>query len=233
VPSRARSATPRPTTQRSKPVQARIASPCSHSLTRQAVFEHRRGPLRGLVFVSGSERGQNRRRSSGLGLRLAEAVKLDYLLLDFGGDVRHDVRVEEAVVLLFRLPHLGYAEALGILIRDVEDEARLLLDLLDQRRRDLVVLGRGESRRRGGESGQALPICLHRQRRNDLYTCGAPFGTELEDPAESGSELGGSIAGVLSLRLVRLHPRAHPRFAGSPSAGCHAQDAGPVRRLLL
>jgi hypothetical protein len=60
-----------------------------------------------------------------------ETVKLDYLLLDLGWDVRDDVLVEEAVVLLLRLPHLGHAGALGVLKGDVEHEARLLLDLLD------------------------------------------------------------------------------------------------------
>ena len=60
-----------------------------------------------------------------------EAVKLDYLLCDLSRHVRHDVLVEVGVVLLFRLPHLGDAEALGVLKRDVEHEAWLLLDLLD------------------------------------------------------------------------------------------------------
>src|SRR5207245_1372903 len=73
-----------------------------------------------------------------------DAVQLDYLLLDLGRDVRHDVLVEERVVLLFRLPDFGYAEALGILERDVEHEAGLLLDQLDQLRRDLVVLRRSD-----------------------------------------------------------------------------------------
>jgi hypothetical protein len=60
-----------------------------------------------------------------------EAVKLDHFLCDLSRDVRHNLLVEEGVVLLFRLPHLGNAEALGVLERDMEHEARLLLEQLD------------------------------------------------------------------------------------------------------
>ena len=66
-------------------------------------------------------------------------MQLDDLLLDLTGDVRHDVLIEVAVVLVFRLPDLGHAEALRVLKGGVEDEARLVLDQLDERRRDLVV----------------------------------------------------------------------------------------------
>jgi hypothetical protein len=48
-------------------------------------------------------------------------------------------------VLLLRLPDLSNAEALRILERDVEHEPRLLLELLDYWRRDLVVLCRAEA----------------------------------------------------------------------------------------
>src|SRR5882672_1819162 len=73
-------------------------------------------------------------------LRLDDVVDLDHFLLDLHGDVRNDVRVEPGVVLLLRLPRLGDAEALRVFERDVEHEAGLLLDRLDERRRDPVVI---------------------------------------------------------------------------------------------
>ena len=68
-------------------------------------------------------------------------MDLNNFLLDLHGDVRYDVVVEPGVMLLLRLPDFGNTEALGILERDVEHEPRLLLELLDYWRRDLVVLG--------------------------------------------------------------------------------------------
>jgi hypothetical protein len=63
------------------------------------------------------------------------AVQVDDLLRDLEWDVRLHVLVEPGVVLLLRLPHLSDDEAAGVFIGDMEQEARLLLDLLDERRR--------------------------------------------------------------------------------------------------
>jgi hypothetical protein len=60
-------------------------------------------------------------------LRLVNAMEVDYLLRDLHRNVGLHVRVEPSVVLLPRLPHLGNDETVGIFIRDVEQEARLLL----------------------------------------------------------------------------------------------------------
>ena len=59
-------------------------------------------------------------------LRLVDAVKVDYLLRDLNRDIWLHVCVEESVVLLPRLPHLGNDETVGIFIRDVEKKAWLL-----------------------------------------------------------------------------------------------------------
>ena len=79
------------------------------------------------------------------GLRLDDALQLDDLLLDRTGDVRHDVLVEAAVVLVSRLPDRGRAEASSVLGSDVEDEARLLLDRTRPAAAKIVVVCCGES----------------------------------------------------------------------------------------
>jgi hypothetical protein len=94
----------------------------------------------GLLFRA----GQKGPLPFGSGLRLHDGVQLDDLLLDLSRDVRDDVLVEEAVVLLLRLPDLSHAGSLGVLKRDVEHEARLLLHQRDERRRDLVVVRQSE-----------------------------------------------------------------------------------------
>ena len=72
-------------------------------------------------------------------------MNLDDLLLDAGDDSL-DVLAEPAVVLLLALPNLGDREAAALVHEgDVVEEARLRLQLLDQRRRGLVVLLRGHT----------------------------------------------------------------------------------------
>src|SRR5205085_3908068 len=76
---------------------------------------------------------------------LVDGVDLNDLLLN-AWDVRLDVLVEPAVVLLLALPDLGDSERAIVHEGDVVHEPRLGLQLLDQRRCDLVVLRRGHSR---------------------------------------------------------------------------------------
>ena len=76
-------------------------------------------------------------------LGLVEAVEFDHLLRDLDRHVGNDVRVEPGVVLFLRLPQFRDAEALVVHEGGMEDEAGLLLDVLDERWRHLVVqLGR-------------------------------------------------------------------------------------------
>ena len=83
-----------------------------------------------------------------------DGVDLDDLLLN-AGDVRRDVLVEKAVVLLLALPDLGNREtAIAVHERDVVPEPRRTLHLLHERRRDLVVLRGGSSPQRGVGSAQ-------------------------------------------------------------------------------
>jgi hypothetical protein len=61
------------------------------------------------------------------GLWSEDVVEVDHFLLDLSRDVRHDLLVEVAVVLFFRVPDLGHAETLGVFKGRVKDEARLTL----------------------------------------------------------------------------------------------------------
>ena len=73
-------------------------------------------------------------------------MNLDDLLLD-AGDHSLDVLAEPAVVLLLALPDLGNGKDATLVDEgDVIHEARSSLQLLDQRRRRLVVLLRGLNR---------------------------------------------------------------------------------------
>src|SRR5215217_3949206 len=92
-----------------------------------------RRPQRFVVVTAGS-------LPDGGSLRLVDRVKRNYLLLDLHRHVRDDVFVEPGVMLLLRLPDLGDAKALVVFIGDMEYEPRLRLDLLDQRRRNSVVV---------------------------------------------------------------------------------------------
>ncbi len=77
-------------------------------------------------------------------LCLLQAVELDDLVRHIAGEVRLDVVVEPLGVLLPALPDLSDGEpAAGSLVGHVEHEARLRLELLNQRRRNLVVERRG------------------------------------------------------------------------------------------
>ena len=59
---------------------------------------------------------------------LHEVVEFDDLSFDLALHVCLDVLVEPLVVLLAALPDLGHGDTFGIWIRDVQDEARLLLE---------------------------------------------------------------------------------------------------------
>src|SRR5436190_17398640 len=72
-------------------------------------------------------------------------VDFDDLLVD-PWDVRLDVLVEPAVVLLLGLPDLGDGERAIVIKGNVVHEARLGLELLDERGRNLVVLRRTHPR---------------------------------------------------------------------------------------
>jgi hypothetical protein len=80
-----------------------------------------------------------------LRLRLFDGVKLDDLDLDLRRDVRDYRLVEVRVVLFLRIPNLRYAEALRVLERHVQPEARLLLELLHERRRKPIVVVRAKA----------------------------------------------------------------------------------------
>src|SRR3954463_9864196 len=91
-----------------------------------------RGPSQvALQDFLGCDDGVNRRD---------DGVNLDDLLLDAGDDTL-DVLAEPGVVLLLAIPNLGDREAATVVHEsDVVLEARGCLQLLDQRRRGLVVL---------------------------------------------------------------------------------------------
>lgn len=71
-------------------------------------------------------------------------MELDDLVRHIAGEVRLDVVLEPLGVLLSALPDLGDGEpSAGSLVGDVEHKARLRLELLNQRRCNLVVERRG------------------------------------------------------------------------------------------
>jgi len=83
------------------------------------------------ALIAASDWATDLSRSCSSGLRCVDAVKVDYFLRNLERNVRLHVCVEPGVVLLLRLPHLGNHKAFGIFIRDMDQEARLLLELLD------------------------------------------------------------------------------------------------------
>ena len=68
-------------------------------------------------------------RRTGCELGLYEVVEYRMTSqFDLEGDIRLDVLGEELLRLLTALPHLTYTDAVWSLVRNVDDESRLLLD---------------------------------------------------------------------------------------------------------